>query len=279
LAPLTCFLFDNGSFRPASTLALRRVAARLARELQVPVQATPLLHSHKVDPSLLGGVPAQLLEPALESYAEQGGTHAVALPLFFGPSGAMQDYLPPRLKELAHRFPSCRFQLAGCLESPQDDSAVLLAQDLAERITRTTAEQAGKPPAVILCDHGSPKPEVADVRNRIGVSLAQLPSLRGRPVVVASMERREGPEYAFNEPLLETALTDLAAAGQRKVVVALQFLAAGRHAGPGGDVVSICEEVQKQFPDLEVAFTDPLGESDVVRELLVRRFRQAITLA
>ena len=57
----------------------------------VPVS---LLHSANVAAEKLGGQGAELLEPALMKFAETGGSRAVLLPLFFGPSGALTDYLP-----------------------------------------------------------------------------------------------------------------------------------------------------------------------------------------
>lgn len=269
MTPACCFLFDNGSLRAASTLALRRVAARLAEHIGVEVRAVSLLHSHRVSPAELGDQPAVLLESALAEYAEQGGEQAIALPLFFGPSGALVEYLPPRLEALATKYPHCRFTLAACLESPADDSARLLAGELACAVAGT---QAGTTAAIVVCDHGSPLPTVTAVRNRIGATLPGNSTAK-----VASMERREGEEYAFNEPLLERALAELAGAGHREIVVALQFLFAGRHAGPGGDVAQICQAVEQAYPGLRTFMTEPIGESDAVLELLVRRYRQAVS--
>ena len=58
------------------------------------------------------------------------------------------------------------------------------------------------------------------------------------------MERREGAEYDFNEPQLESAVVGKGEAVP--VVVALLFLQPGRHAGPGGDVKSIIAEALQQ---------------------------------
>lgn len=244
--------------------------------IKTPVQATSLLHSDRVAADDLEGQPARLLEPALEEFAGEGGSRAILLPLFFGPSGAMQDYLPPRLADLSQRFPGCEIRLAECLESPGDDSAAVLAHAIADQVAVTAASEGLQTPAVISTDHGSPKPEVAAVRDRVAVSLAGLDTMTGRTVIAASMERREGPEYAFNEPLLAQALERLAESDHREVVVALQFLFPGRHAGPGGDIVEICKEAGQRFPGLKIGITDPIGESLGVLDLLARRFRAAI---
>jgi hypothetical protein len=101
-----CFLFDNGSLRAESTRSLRSLAARLAARLGHPVQAVSLLHSTRVPAAELDGVPTYLLEPALDAWfatAPQG--QALLLPLFFGPSGALADYVPERLRRCAHDIP------------------------------------------------------------------------------------------------------------------------------------------------------------------------------
>ena len=48
-----CVLVDNGSLKPEPTLHLRGLASDLEDELSVPVHPVSLLHSSKVDSSLL----------------------------------------------------------------------------------------------------------------------------------------------------------------------------------------------------------------------------------
>lgn len=277
LPPPTCFLFDNGSFRPDSTLALRRVAERLSKAIKWPVAPTSLLHSTRVSADRLDGRPAELLEPALEQFADAGGKSAILLPLFFGPSGALCDYLPPRLDALRAKFSHCEFRLAACLESAVDDSTELIAAALAEQVRRAIETEGYTNPGIIVTDHGSPLAGVTAVRNRVGQKLGDIESFRSNPTMVASMERREGAEYAFNEPLLEQALRKNAEAGLREIVVALQFLFPGRHAGPGGDIADICDAFVKEWPEARFAMTTPIGESDQILQLLERRFEEAIT--
>ena len=64
------------------------------------------------------------------------------------------------------------------------------------------------------------------------------------------MERREGKEYDFNGELLKSYLLKKAKAGDTQAVVILQFLLAGRHAGRGGDIVTICEFCDGKIPKL-----------------------------
>ena len=78
------------------------------------------------------------------------------------------------------------------------------------------------------------------------------------------MERREGDEYAFNDPLLENLLIKWAEDGANQVIVALFFLLSGRHAGKEGDLAEICARVKKQFPAINILLTNPLGEHEII---------------
>ena len=53
------------------------------------------------------------------------------------------------------------------------------------------------------------------------------------------MERRDGKQYEFNEPLLENIL----GSGNfiKNVILAMLFISPGRHAGKDGDIDQICE--------------------------------------
>ena len=126
----TCFLFDNGSLRAASTLNLRVVAKALEAEIGAPVKAVSLLHSSGVDAAELGGVRAELLEPALQEWLAAGAEReAVVLPFFFGPSGALTEYLPERLA--AVRQTHGPEALVGATSGAYFSRSVILALTLA----------------------------------------------------------------------------------------------------------------------------------------------------
>ena len=91
---------------------------------------------------------------------------------------------------------------------------------------------------------------------------------------VASMERREGAAYAFNEPLLATALRT-PPFDRGDVVVALQFLSPGRHAGPGGDIADICAAAEAEQPGLRTQMTEPIAADGRLVELLAERLTGA----
>ena len=273
-----CFLFDNGSLRADSTRSLRRLAARLAARLRHPVEAVSLLHSTRVPTSELDGVPTRLLEPALDAWftASPHG-RALLLPLFFGPSGALTDYVPERLVSLQARHPEAKAVLAEALVVPGEEPRELVAI-LADRVRMVLRERGWRRPAVVLCDHGSPVRAVTEVRNRLAARLGEVLAGEVAAVAPASMERREGEAFAFSEPLLATRLATAPFDGG-EVVVALQFLSPGRHAGPGGDVAEICAAAeagaQAAGRRLSTALTAPIADDARLVEVLARRAEAA----
>ncbi|CAM2849364.1 sirohydrochlorin chelatase [Rariglobus hedericola] len=272
------FLFDNGSVRADSTLSLRRVAVTLAERTGLPVQAVSLLHSSKVPAESLDGEPARLLEPALmEHFATFPDGEAVLLPLFFGPSAALTEYVPSRLASVRARFPRARLRMAPWLVNPEDGDC-RLAGMLANQVRATAKLRGWNRPNVVLVDHGSPQAAVAAVRNHLGEQVRRELGAEVVALSVASMERREGDAYAFNEPLLATALRT-PPFNQGDVIVALQFLSPGRHAGPGGDIAEICAAAEAENAGLHTQMTQPIaGESGLI-DLLAERLSQAVQVS
>ena len=88
------------------------------------------------------------------------------------------------------------------------------------------------------------------------------------------MERREGEEYAFNEPLLENLLGS--EGFRRDVVLSMLFISPGRHAGPGGDIAQICEEAEKTHPGLRTFMSDLFATHPGAIDLLARRFTEGL---
>lgn len=268
------FLFDNGSIRAESTRSLRRVAAALGLRTGLPVQAVSLLHSSNVPAAELDGEPARLLELALVAHFEaHPDGEAVLAPFFFGPSAALTDYLPARLMRLRERFPGAKVRLAPWLVNV-DEADTRVAEVLTGRVRATIAARGWSRPHVVLVDHGSPQPGVAAVRDHLGAQLRERLGDEIGAFSVASMERRDGPEYAFNEPLLETVLRRPPFA-QGNVVVALQFLSPGRHAGPAGDLAAICAEAERACAGLRTQMTEPIAGDPLLVDLLAERLEQA----
>jgi sirohydrochlorin ferrochelatase len=266
-----CFLFDNGSLRAASTLSLRRIAGWLRARLDgAEVRAVSLLHSSAIDAAELGGERAELLEPALAAAAARGENDFVLLPLFFGPSAAVTDYVPERLEALRKKNPNLRVRVARWLVDVTAADDTRMANILAEGVRRAALGAGWSRPKVVLVDHGSPQRGVAAVRDFLG---GQLQRLLGGEVAVASMERRPEPEFAFTEPLLAGLLRDKNF-GHGEVVVALQFLSPGRHAGPDGNIAEICAEAMRTQPGLRIIPTGLVGEDERLADVLADRYRE-----
>lgn len=272
-----CFLFDNGSLRAASTLSLRCVAAALAARIQAPVRAVSLLHSSAINTAALGGAPAELLEPALDAFFASGGQSAVLLPLFFGPSAALTDYVPARVQAVLRRHPRAQVRLARWLVDPAATSDWRMATILSDAARVVMKEHDLHRPAVVLVDHGSPQPAVAAVRDFLAVQVHALmmPTGEVSAVVPASMERRPEEHYAFNEPLLERALRQ-PPCNHGDVVVLLQFLSPGRHAGPQGDVARICADAETALPGLRTHLTEPIASDLRLVDILAERYYEAM---
>lgn len=267
------FLVDNGSLRPEATLNLRCVAALLSQRSGHHVQAASLLHSNKVPAESLGGEPAVTLGPAVEKAAAAGVRDIVIVPFFFGPSRALTDYLPRRMTDAQALFPGLGVRVAMPLMDELGEVDTRLAQVLADNVReRITAHRK---PGVVLVDHGSPIPEVTAVRQRLAGQLSLLLADEARYVTSASMERRDGDAYRFNEPLLETLLAD-PALPEGDVVLAMLFLSPGRHAGEGGDIATISASAVQARPAMNIVSTRLVGEHDGIVDILQSRLEAAL---
>ncbi|MDW7748190.1 sirohydrochlorin chelatase [Halomonas sp.] len=266
-------LVDNGSLRPQATLNLRRLARALSRTTGHEVEAASLLHSYKIPPDELEGQKAVSLGPLAEQLAAQGMTELVILPFFFGPSQALTRYLPERLAEVQARYPKLGIKVALPLVDTLAPLDLRLAQLLADNVRERM--NGLSQPKVVLVDHGSPIPEVTAVRNYLAGQLSVLLSDEASCVTFASMERREGEAYRFNEPLLVDLLASPAMA-ESEVILAMLFLSPGRHAGEGGDIAEICERAMANSPGLRVTTTRLAGEHHGILEVLTTRLSEGL---
>ncbi len=273
-------LVDNGSRRADATRALRRLSEQLAQRLDQPVHPVSLLHSSKVPAAALGGRPAETLEPFLEHHGANGARDFLAVPLFFGRSRALTNLIPQTVERVTASLGCCLQVTVADELCPLPEGEPRLAGILDRAIRAATCRldsTRAASPAAILVDHGSPIPEVTAVRHWIADQLATL-AQGDYQVREAAMERRQGAEYAFNGDLLEEALAELAATGQQRgVVVGMQFIGPGRHAGEGGDVATICQQAQQRHPNLEIRISTLVGEDDALLDILADRAKAALT--
>lgn len=267
------FLTDNGSLRPEATLGLRVLADQVSRLSGIQIEPVSLLHSSRVPADRIGGRKAEILEPAIKSRYQAGIRRFRVQPLFFGPSAALTEYIPARRESLTASLPGLELELlpplAGGPEGSIRTLAVLLA-DLAHSAIRAASSAS---PPLVLVDHGTPQRAVSEVRDQVARALAEVLGDSVAQVLPASMERRSGEHFDFNEPLLEKALHQLADEGSGPVVLSHLFFLPGRHAGPGGDIAEICKRVAQER-GLTIHRTPLLAEHPGLARMLAERVRR-----
>jgi len=276
-ALLPVVLVDNGSKRPASALALRASASALSELLSGhEVRPASLAFSDSIPAATLGGTPARTLSDVLSELSESGAPGAIVAPLFLGPSDALRRGVSSAASALPESF---RLLVGAPLVDESTPKDRRVARALAARVLRLARQRnLASPLSVLLVDHGTPSPRVHAVRTRLADEVRELLGDRARHVGAASMERREGEAYDFNEPLLERALLQ-PPFDEGEVVLAMAFLLPGRHAGEGGDVEQIvrtaCEndDHRRRRQSLRVHTTAPLGCDSLVLSVLADRVR------
>jgi len=268
-------LVDNGSLKPEATKSLRRIAAALQRKGPWMVEAVSARFADKIAKEKLDGKPAEVLAPWLKRVAEEEGSQAkvLLLPLLIGPSDTLTKSMPEaaRAVDLDVEIAPSLVCLCPAIYKATDSGAAEVAAMLVERLGDITPS-AGVT-HIFLCDHGSPAARVAAARDAVRT---ELEAKVGRAVSACCMERREGPEYDFNGPLLEEALKALPQNASAKV--ALLFLQEGRHAGPGGDIAKIVEGVRESRKDLKIDTTGVLAGHPLLEDLLFARAQKALPL-
>jgi len=267
-------LVDNGSYRAASVLSLRRIATELSISTGNKVHPVSLLHSTKIDPDELDGVPADIVEPFIKEKISNGVDSFLIVPLFFGRSAAIYEYLQQRIEEIKKEFPNLQVRIADPLVDIENNHNDDVAQILAELVRIKISENKLKVPSVTLVDHGTPRKKVNDVRNFIANQLRDILSDEVSSVQPSSMESRPEPEYKFNEPLLEDLLGSDGFCGD--VILSMLFISPGRHAGEGGDIHTICVESEASSDGLKTHMSGLLSEHLGLVKILELRLRSGM---
>ena len=260
-----CLLVDNGSLRPEAILNLRNIAQQLGADCSHEVIPVGLLHSNKIDKSMLNGVRGETLGTFLSSKKGQDELSLLILPFFLGPSLGVTDYLVKKLEIWKKERVGRSFKVLSCIHSYDDTK---LADALISETNRVIKNEGIDSPHIAMVDHGTPIIEVNMVREDVGKSLEKMIGTKASGFATCSMERRKGDEYDFNEPLIEAVLDDWGNSGVREIVVSLLFLLAGRHAGKGGDLDNIFNKAKSKFHGMRITPTRPLGQNPLIYELL-----------
>lgn len=234
-----------------------------------------LKHSDRIDPAELNGRRASTLEPTLRELAAQGCHDTIVLPFFLGPSRAITQFAPQKVHKVSAVYPNFRVGIAASLVDPSREADAGIAQILRDEVISTIQRHKLDRPPLIVVDHGSPEKRVIAVRDHVAMQLREMLGDQVGAFSAASMERRPGPAYAFNEPLL-SSLLDAELFNQGAVIVCQLFLSEGRHAGPDGDIARICRSAGMAHAGLKTYSTRPIGFRPDLLGILHRRYRACL---
>jgi sirohydrochlorin ferrochelatase len=273
--PAKVALIDNGSLEPAAQRNLRAVAAALSERAGVPVAAVSWKHSDRIPAAELDGTPAQTIGLWLRSQLAAGERRFVFIPFFISAQGSIGSALRTDIEALGRDAQGFSHTFTDGLSSGAGGPARVLAGVVASRVRETIAERGLGRPAVVVVDHGGPSRASADLRDRVAdQARPDLGSAIG-PLSAASMESPEGPEFAFNLPLLAGLLAK-PGFNRGEVVIAPLFLSPGRHAGPAGDLARIAAAAEAGAPGLRTFFSGLVGTHPGIVEVLAETLRSAL---
>ncbi len=267
-------LVDNGSYKAASVLNLRNVAKNLSVHSNKAINPVSLLHSDKIPNEKLDGTKADIFEPYITNRVAEGFKNFLVLPLFFGRSAAIYEYLPQRVLEIKKSSAEFDLQIAPPLVDLHNVKNDDVAQILAELVRLEISKNKLNRPAVTVVDHGTPRIKVNEVRNFLSKQVEVILKSDVEFVKPSSMESRDGEEYSFNKPLLENILGSTGF--NKDVVLSMLFISPGRHAGKGGDVDKICEEAKLKNLGLRTFMTGLFSEHSGAIDVLDARLQEGL---
>jgi len=267
-------LTDNGSTRANATLKLRELATKLGLKTGFTIHPVSLQHANRIPEDALNNIPAQVFPEFMEQQLIKGNKDFILLPIFFGQSKALTKFIPDEIDSLKKKYGEFQLKIADVIY-PLPEGESLLCEIIHGHITSTAEKESLGLNNVVLVDHGSPTPQVTNVRKHIAKNVQDFFS-GDCNLEQAVMERREGNEYDFNGDLLEDWLKNKAQSGETSVIVVLLFFLAGRHAGKGGDIVEICESVMKEYPELKITISPLISEHPKFLSILQSRLNSVI---
>jgi len=266
-------LVDNGSTRPTATKQLRLLAAELGLMIQHRVHPISMQHANKIPADQLDGKSASIFSEFLAKKLQKGKKKFILLPLFFGKSRAITKFLPDEVEKLKAEYGDFSLIIAQPiypLPSGDNDLVDIITDHIHQLAEKHNAADAYK--NIVLVDHGSPVPRVTEVRQHLANAVREkLPD--GAELEEAVMERREGKDYDFNGDLLKDWLTTKAQSGETHASVILVFFLPGSHAGKGGDIVEICDEVMQAYPEFKVEISPLISQHPKLVSILAKRLQ------
>ena len=275
---MTIALIDNGSLEAEAHRNLRAVANTLAIRAGHPVAAVSWKHSDRIPARVLGGYPAASLAPWMREKFSQGEREFLFVPFFVSPQGAIGSALRKDLEDLRRDLGDVEYRFSEGLAGGHPGQLSPLATIATDRIRQTLRRQNLHRPSVIVVDHGGPSPASAALRDAVADEIREDLAGAIGSLSAASMESPEGPEFAFNRPLLAELL---AAHGydRGEILISPLFLSPGRHAGPAGDLVRIARGAEANFPGLVCHIAELIGTHPLAAEILAGKLASELRMS
>ena len=244
----------------------------------IPTVAVSLAHSDRIPIGKLNGQPVPILEPFLESLADSPRLKKIyVIPLMMVNGGAIYTKLAESINSFRKQNPVKVIALGGTLVNRLESVPVSVPAIIAKGVESEIRRVGLDGPEVLIVDHGSPFPVAAEVRNWVASEVGRLlPKGIVQSVLGASMERRDGARYDFNEPLLQYAIEDCANRGVRDVLVAKMLIQPGKHSGKKGDIDQIVEAVSDECPRTRVHVLRQVFQQKDLVSLLTIRLRELV---
>lgn len=262
-------LIDNGSVRANAILQLRDLSKRLGDKTSQKIHPVSFKHANKIPVDQLNGEAAIIFYDFMTQQLSLGEKDFIVLPLFFGKNKVLTSSIPDEIKSLKRSFGEFSIKISDVIY-PLPLGETLLGDIIYDHITNTANKHEISISNTVVVDHGSPVPQVTEVRTHLVESLQKRFSTN-ISLDQAVMERRSGKEYDFNGDLLEDWLHQKARSGQNSAIVSLLFFLPGRHAGRGGDIVDICDSVMSQYPGFKIHICPLISDHPLLVSILETR--------
>lgn len=267
-------LSDNGSIRVNAALQLRELAIELSNKTGHKINPVSLQHADRIAETELNGIPAQTFTNFIKKKLIQDERHFILLPLFFGNSKALTQFIPDEANLLKQEYGDFKLDI-GEVIYPIPQGEKLLSKIILEHIHITANNKKLPLNNVVLVDHGSPNPRVTEVRKHLANAVQNdLPA--NCHLEQAVMERREGKEYDFNGDLLKDWLITKASSSENSAIIVLMFFLPGRHAGSGGDIEEICASVTNNYPQFKISISPLITNHPDFLNILQNRLSRAL---
>ena len=156
-------LSDNGSKQADATLQLRELANKLNTLTGNDIFPVSLQHADSISADNLNGKLADTFTAFMKNKLEQGEKEFVLLPLFFGNSGALTSFVPNEVTQLKNKYGEFNLVIADVVY-PLPKGEPQLAKIIHQNIDQVVSDHNKKVEHIILVDHGSPLPEITEVR-------------------------------------------------------------------------------------------------------------------